>query len=454
MSNKTYKPDWASLDSREMPAWFNEAKFGIFIHWGVFSVPAWRTVDNTLFGSYAEWYYASVYGNYRNNDAGFHEQHYGKDFLYRDFAPQFNAELFQPEAWAELFKASGAKYVVLTTKHHDGFCLWPTKNKHKQNWNSGDIGPKRDLLGDITQAVRDNGLKMGIYYSIIDWETNWTHRAEGGYFVPERDREKFGIPEKNYPDEILIPQLKELVQNYQPSLIFSDGGEWDLSEEFSQTKELLSWLYNEASNKDEVVVNDRFYKGMPGHHGDYYSTEYNDKEGFGKHHPWEESRGIGKSYGFNRAEQLEDYCTSQELVNQLIGIVSKGGNFLLNVGPTADGRIPTLQQERLRDIGRWMEINGEAIYNSEICTRLSCDDEQIALTQVGNNDYVISHSWPVGEIKITLIAGEKPQRCTLLCQGKTVEVPFYIEGEHLFIKPVPWDFSLALEYAYTYCLSR
>ncbi|MCS3431764.1 alpha-L-fucosidase [Klebsiella sp. BIGb0407] len=454
MSNKTYQPDWASLDSREMPAWFNEAKFGIFIHWGVFSVPAWRTVDNTLFGSYAEWYYASVYGNYRNNDAGFHEQHYGKDFLYRDFAPQFKAELFQPEAWAELFKASGAKYVVLTTKHHDGFCLWPTRNKHKQNWNSGDTGPKRDLLGDITQAVRDNGLKMGIYYSIIDWETNWTHRAEGGYFVPERDREKFGIPEKDYPDEILIPQLKELVQNYQPSLIFSDGGEWDLSEEFSQTKELLSWLYNEASNKDEVVVNDRFYKGMPGNHGDYYSTEYNDKEGFGKHHAWEESRGIGKSYGFNRAEQLEDYCTSQELVNQLIGIVSKGGNFLLNVGPTADGRIPTLQQERLRDIGRWMEINGEAIYNSEICTRLACDDEQVALTQVGNNDYVISQSWPVGAIKIKLVQGETPQNCTLLCQGKTVEVPFSVEGEYLFIKHVPWDFALGLEYAYTYRLSR
>lgn len=452
MSAKTYQPDWASLDSREMPGWFNDAKFGIFIHWGVFSVPAWRTVDNTLFGSYAEWYYASVYGDYRNNDAGFHDKHYGKDFLYRDFAPQFKAELFQPQEWAELFKASGAKYVVLTTKHHDGFCLWPTKNKHKQNWNSGDTGPKRDLLGDISHAVRDSGLKMGIYYSIIDWETNWTHRAESGYFVPQRDREKFGIPEKDYPDEILIPQLKELVQNYQPSLIFSDGGEWDLSEEFSQTKELLAWLYNEASNKEEVVVNDRFCKDMPGNHGDYYSTEYNDKEGFGKHHPWEESRGIGKSYGFNRAEQLADYCTSQELIEQLIGIVSRGGNFLLNVGPTADGRIPTLQQERLLDIGRWMAINGEAIYGSEMCTRLMSDDDEVALTRVGNKDYVITRTWPTTEMKLRW-QGAPPQQCTLLCRGKTVSIPFSIEGEYLYIKPTPWDFSLGLEYAYTFCIA-
>lgn len=454
MSNKTYTPDWASLDSREMPEWYNEAKFGIFIHWGVFSVPAWRKIDNSLFGSYAEWYYASVYGNYRNNDDDFHQKHYGKDFLYRDFAPQFKAELFQPDAWAELFKASGAKYVVLTTKHHDGFCLWPTKNPHKANWNSGDIGPKRDLLGDITHAVRDTGLRMGIYYSIIDWETNWSHRPEGGYFVPQRDREKFGIPEEKYPDEILIPQLKELVQNYKPCLIFSDGGEWDLSEEFSQTKPLLSWLYNEAPNKDEVVVNDRFFKGMPGEHGDYYSTEYNDKEGFGVHHPWEESRGIGKSYGFNRAEQLEDYCTSQALIEQLIGIVSKGGNFLLNVGPTADGRIPTLQQERLRDIGRWMTVNGEAIYGSDICTRLKSDNPHCAFTRKGSSDFVITTEWPTEPLHLQLVEGETPRTCTLLCLGEEIDVPFDIAEGALILHPQPWRFDRGLEYAYTFRLSR
>lgn len=454
MSNKVYQPEWSSLDAREMPQWYNDAKFGIFIHWGVFSVPAWRKIDNSLFGSYAEWYYASVYGNYRNNDDDFHEKHYGKDFLYRDFAPQFKAELFKPDDWAELFKASGAKYVVLTTKHHDGYCLWPTQNRHKQNWNSGNVGPRRDLLGDITQSVRESGLKMGIYYSIIEWETNWSHRPEGGYFVPQRDREKFGIPEANYPDEILIPQLKELVQNYQPCLIFSDGGEWDFSEEYSQTKAFLSWLYNEAPNREEVVVNDRFFKGMPGEHGDYYSTEYNDKEGFGEHHPWEESRGIGKSYGFNRAEQLEDYCTSQELIEQLIGIVSKGGNFLLNVGPTADGRIPTLQQERLRDIGRWMAVNGEAIYGSDICRRVKSTDAACAFTSKGADDYLITTRWLTEDLHLTLTDGTPPVACTLLCEGQEIAVPFTIVGRDLIVHPQPWQFDRGLEYAYTYRLSR
>ncbi|KQN64571.1 alpha-L-fucosidase [Erwinia sp. E602] len=450
MSNTTYLPSWDSLDQRQTPAWFNQAKFGIFIHWGVFSVPAWRKVDNSLFGSYAEWYYASVYGSYRNNDDDFHAKHYGSDFLYRDFAPQFKAELFDADAWAALFKASGAKYVVMTTKHHDGYCMWPTTNAHKKNWNSADVGPQQDLLGAVTTAVRDSGLKMGIYYSIIDWETNWSHRAEGGYFVPEKDRLKFGIDEQRYPQEILLPQLKELVNTYQPCLIFSDGGEWDLSEEFSQTKEFLAWLYNDAPNRDEVLVNDRFFSGMPGNHGDYYSTEYNDKEGFGKTHPWEESRGIGKSYGFNRAEQLEDYCTSQQLVEQLIGIVSKGGNFLLNVGPTADGRIPTLQQERLRDIGRWMDVNGEAVYDSQIGGRLQSDDARCAFTRVAEADYLIVNKWLSEPLTLNLQAGYRPAVCQLLCKGEALEVPFSISDNTLTLQPLPYQFDRGLEYAFTY----
>lgn len=450
MENKMYQPDWSSLDNRPIPEWFNHAKFGIFIHWGVFSVPAWRKVSNSLFGSYAEWYYASVYGKYRNNDDDFHERIYGKDFRYRDFVHNFNAELFNPEEWSELFQDAGAKYVVLTSKHHDGFCLWPTKNEHKKNWNSGDVGPKRDLLGEIAQAVRDKGLKMGIYYSIIDWETNWSHRPEGGYFVPEKDRLAFGIQEACYPDEILIPQLKELVNNYQPCLIFSDGGEWDLSEEYSQTKEFLSWLYNHAPNKDEVLVNDRFFKEMPGNHGDYFSTEYNDKEGFGHHHPWEESRGIGKSYGFNRAEQLEDYCTSPDLIRQLVEIVSKGGNFLLNVGPTADGRIPTLQQERLRDIGRWMRVNGEAIYESRVCNTLMVEKDACFFTSRDEFDYLISMKWLAEAVEIKIADDRVPVACTLLCQGETLNIPFSLNGNTLIIHPVQYQFDKGLEYAFTY----
>ena len=359
-----YTASWPSLDSRPIPGWFEDAKFGIFIHWGVYSVPAWRKLEPGLYASYAEWYYARVMYNEKNGGRQFHIKNYGEDFEYRDFASSFKAELFDPVYWADLFKNSGARYVVLTSKHHDGFCLWPTQSSYKKNWNAMDIGPKRDLLGELTAAVRASGLKMGIYYSIVEWESTWTHRTESGYYLPGNIVEKYKIPEDQYVDKHLIPQLKELVLNYQPSLIFADGGEWDGTEDYWKTKEFLAWLYSDSPVKNEVVVNDRFAKDMPGNHGDYYSSEYKDMDQAKATHPWEESRGIGGSYGYNRAENIENYTTSEELIHELIDIVSRGGNLLLNVGPTADGRIPVLMQERLQDIGKWLGVNAEAIYGT------------------------------------------------------------------------------------------
>src|SRR5699024_3771562 len=228
-----------------------------------------------------------------------------------------------------------------------------------------DVGPAFDIVGALSEEVKNQGLRMGFYYSIIEWETNWSHRPKSGYFVPEKDRRLYGMDEAKYAQEILLPQLKELVETYQPSLIFSDGGEWDLSEEYTQTKEFLAWLYNHPAVSDEIVVNDRFFKEMPDTHGDYYSTEYNDKGGFLDVHPWDDSRGIGKSYGFNRAEDISSYHSFEELIKEMVAIITKGGNFLLNVGPTADGRIPVIQEERLTQIGDWMSINEEAIYDTQ-----------------------------------------------------------------------------------------
>lgn len=354
---------WESLDSREIPEWFENSKFGIFVHWGVYSVPSWRKLESAKYASYAEWYYARVMDNEKNGGYDFHRKNYGQNFDYHDFAPMFKAELFDANLWAEIFKKSGAKYVVLTAKHHDGYCLWDTENEHKKNWNSKDIGPKIDLLGNLTESVRNEGLKMGIYYSIPDWESI-PKTAENTYFIDTKYVKKYGISPERYVDEVCLPQLYELVSKYKPSLIFSDAGEWLYDANFWKTKSFLNWLYNESPCKDEVVVNDRFFKGMPGKHGDYYSSEYKDADDKISNHPWEESRGIGGSYGFNRAENLENYQTSKELIHELISIVSRGGNLLLNVGPTADGRIPVIMQERLLDIGNWLEINGNAIYNT------------------------------------------------------------------------------------------
>jgi len=433
-----YEPTWESLDSRPIPAWFGDAKFGIFIHWGVYSVPAWIRVTEGRYASYAEWYYARVMGELKG-DEDFHERTFGEDFAYRDFAPSFTAELWDPDFWAELFAESGARYVVLTSKHHDGFCLWPTKSPFKNYWNSMDVGPKRDLVGELTEAVRSRGLRMGLYYSLIEWETNRTGRTPSGRYIPQEAMDAHGIPPDRYVDDHVLPQLRELVTEYQPALIFSDAGEWEESENYWKTKEFLAWLYNNASNRDEVVVNDRWAKGMPGQHGDYFSSEYQDADGVGSDHPWEESRGMGRSYGYNRAENINHYRTSKELVHELIDVVSRGGNLLLNVGPTADGRLPVIMQQRLRDMGSWLSINGEAIYGTRSWSgggEAASEENSLSgarFTRKGEDLYAHFTHWPEGEVRIDGLSTIQGITVTLL--GFEGPVRWYEDGGSLVIAP-------------------
>ena len=349
-----FSPDWSSVDSRPTPAWWTDAKFGIFIHWGVFSVPAFAPR-----GEYAEWYWERLDapGNaasasdqaIRQETRAFHQRVYGRDFQYPEFAPRFRAEFFDAPQWADILKNSGAKYVVLVSKHHDGFALWPSREANTswgRPWNSVDVGPKRDLVGELSAAVRSRGLEMGFYYSLYEW------------FNPlwlSGDR-------KAYVERHLFPQFKDLVTRYSPSIIFSDG-EWSLPSEQWRAPELLAWLYNESPVRDKVVVNDRWGSETRHHHGGYYTTEYG--AGLpGAEHPWEENRGMGHSYGYNRNENLDDYATGQRLLLTLLDTVSRGGNLLLNIGPTADGRIPVEMQERLAYLGQWLAHNGEAVYGT------------------------------------------------------------------------------------------
>jgi len=347
-ADKKYEPNWVSLDSRPTPQWFLDAKFGIFISWGVYSVPAWGGEKE-----YAEWYWRQTSNNdgtLKDNAWGkFHRENYGDDFQYSSFAPMFKCELFEPNEWADIFKRSGARYVVLTSKHHDGFCLWPSKHANDtwgRPWNSVDVGPRRDLLGELTGAVRKAGLKMGFYYSLYEW------------FNP-----LWRIDRKRYVTEHMWPQFKDVVTRYKPSIIFRDG-EWDLSDSDWKSPELLAWLFNESACSQEVVINDRWGKDLRHKHGGYYTTEY----GAGlkdSNQPWEENRGIGYSFGYNRNEPLSNYKPTQELVLMLIDLVSRGGNLLLDVGPTADGRIPMIMQSRLVEMGDWLKVNAEAIYGTK-----------------------------------------------------------------------------------------
>jgi alpha-L-fucosidase len=354
LASQPYQPTWESVDSRPMPAWFTDAKFGIFIHWGVYSVPAYAPVLPGKL-AYAEWYWHAITEGRKTGadpvDAGswaFHQRMYGADFPYQNFAPLFRAELFDPAHWADVFERSGARYVALTSKHHEGFALWPSKEASAtwgRPWNSVEAGPHRDLAGDLAAAVRAKGLKMGFYYSLYEWYNP--------LWLSDKPR---------YVREHMTPQFKDMVTRLKPAIIFSDG-EWELPSAAWHSAELLAWLYNESPVKDEVVVDDRWGSDTRHKHGGYWTTEYTPGLS-GMDHPWEESRGMGFSYGYNRAERVEHYHTGRELVMILVDLVSRGGNLLLDIGPTADGTIPVIMEERLLQIGDWLKVNGDAIYGT------------------------------------------------------------------------------------------
>lgn len=394
LSAQKYQPAWQSIDSRPVPEWFSDAKFGIFIHWGIYSVPSWAPADADIgiYAKYAEWYWWRY--THPEDKAGklfqeYHNRMYGENFRYQDFAGNFRAEHFDPAQWADVFKKAGAKYVVLTSKHHEGFTLWPSAESW--NWNSVDIGPHRDLCGDLSRAVKEAGLHMGFYYSLYEWFNPLYHS----------DLEK-------YVDNHMIPQMKDLVTRYEPDILWTDG-EWDHPSERWKSTRFLSWLYNESPVKDKVAVNDRWGKETRGVHGGYYTTEYDlvhDKEGLGDIlHPWEECRGIGTSFGYNRIEDLDNYMSSDALIDLLIEKVAAGGNLLLDIGPTADGRIPVIMQQRLLDMGKWLEVNGEAIYDTRKWegSVQNSSQKHIFFTKKGNTLYIICTEFPDKSILVSQV---------------------------------------------------
>jgi alpha-L-fucosidase len=356
LAQTRYQGNWDSIDRRPCPRWYTDAKFGIFIHWGVYSVPSYAAVKVKDENPYAEWYWNSLTKGMKaagptGNGAltwAFHKRVYGEKFPYFDFAPMFRAELYDPDHWADVFARAGARYVALTSKHHEGFTLWQSAEANRtwgRPWNAVDIGPRRDLLTPLMTAGRRKGLHMGIYYSLYEWYNPlWLSDP------------------KRYIAEHLFPQFKDVVTRAEPSIIFSDG-EWDIPSDQWRSPELLAWLFNESPVRDSVVVNDRWGKETRHKHGGYYTTEYTSGMEQSSH-PWEENRGMGFSYGFNRMETLQDYHTGRELLLMLIDIVSRGGNLLLDIGPTADGRIPVIMEQRLAEIGDWLRPNGEAIYGT------------------------------------------------------------------------------------------
>ena len=363
------QPTWESLNQRGYPQWFRDAKLGIFIHWGLYSVPAYASKEG-----YGEWFYRGLMQHvpertrimslYADTTKPTFEQ-------YSELTKYWHAEIWNPDEWAQMFKDAGAQYVVLVTKHHDGYCLWDSPQQPQ--WNSVVSGPKRNIVEELTNAVRDKGLRMGFYYSLPEW-TNPRH-----IWMVDPDNE-IG----DYVDNYMVPQFKDLVTRYKPDLLFSDG-DWNNSAEQFHSPELISWYYNTVG--PDAIVNNRWGNGTK--HG-FLTPEYS--AGIANTEvPWAECRGFGRSFGLNRNEDLDNYMTDKELIQHFVELVAHGGGMTLNVGPYADGTIPLIQQERLRSLGKWLRINGEAIYGTrpyEIPCQRETTSAQLPPTETINFDWV------------------------------------------------------------------
>ena len=361
-------PTWESLNQRGYPQWFSDAKLGIFIHWGLYSVPAYASKEG-----YGEWFYRGlmqkdaermrIMSYYADTTKPVFDQ-------YKELTKYWHAELWDPNDWADLFKYAGAKYVVLVTKHHDGYCLWDSPQQPQ--WNSVASGPKRNIVEELTTAVRDEGMRMGFYYSLPEW-TNPRH-----IWMQDPDS-AIG----DYVDNYMVPQFKDLVTRYKPDLIFSDG-DWNNTAEQLRSQELISWYYNTVGK--DAIVNNRWGNGTK--HG-FLTPEYS--AGIANTEvPWAECRGLGRSFGLNRNEDLDNYLTDQELIQHFVELVAHGGGLTLNVGPNADGTIPLIQQERLKALGKWLEINGEAIYGTRPY-EIPCQQER-SVTQMPPSE-TIDFDW-------------------------------------------------------------
>ena len=404
-----YQPKWESLDTRPTPQWFLDAKFGIFIHWGVYSVPSWGPKEK-----YAEWYWHDM-NDHNGETWKHHVATYGEKFQYQDFAPLFKAELFNPDEWADTFRRSGAKYIVLTSKHHEGFALWPSAESW--NWNAVDVGPHRDLAGDLIAAVRAKGLRMGYYYSIYEWY-NPLYKSDVGKFV----------------DQHMLPQLKDLVQRYKPDIVWPDG-EWDQPSATWHSEDFLAWLYNESNAPKDVVVNDRWGKDTRNTHGGFATPEYGHipKGRLTDAGLFEECQGMGRSFGYNRNENADNYRSTTELLALLIDCVSRGGNLLLDIGPTADGRIPDIMQQRLLDMGKWLDVNGEAIYGTH-AWRVQSEGDLVRYTAKDGAVYAICMKWPGttltlnepkpgASVAVTMLGVADPVACKADGGKLTIQVP-------------------------------
>lgn len=360
-----YKDTWESLSKYRVPDWYRKTKFGIFIHWGVFSVPA--------FGN--EWYPRNMYIK-GSPEFEHHVKTYGphKEFGYKNFVPMFTAPNFDPQKWADLFEEAGAEYVVPVAEHHDGFQMYKSEISH---WNAWEMGPKRDVLGEVLKACESKGMTRGASSHRIE---HWFFLGHGKEFdsdikeplergdlywpsMPEADHhdiESTPTPTDEFLSDWLV-RTCELIDRYRPRILYFDWWIQHCSAK-PYVKKLAAYYYNRAAEWGmEVVIN---YK----HDAFLFGTAVPDVErgqfADVKPYVWQTDTAIAlNSWGYT---ENNDYRGARDLICDLVDIVSKNGRLLLNVGPKADGTISEEEAGILREIGKWLKVNGKAIYGTNV----------------------------------------------------------------------------------------
>ncbi len=435
-----YEPTIESLNQHPLPQWYDDAKLGIFIHWGLYSVPGWATLqhpehdfgnkDYLKYNPYAEWYYNTMRIDGSPTQA-YHREHYGADYNYYNFAATFNqqSQKWNPDQWAKIFHDAGAKYVVLTTKHHEGFTLWPSATPNP-TLPADRQHATRDIVGELTKVVRAQDMRMGLYYS---GGYDWTF-VPGPIQTPD-DGVKVEPKSEAYGN-YAFAQIHELIDRYHPAVLWNDIA-WP---ETGRPLQVMADYYNAIP---DGVVDDRF--SVP--HSDFTSPEYQNVSEI-KTKKWEECRGLGRSFGYNRAEGEAETIAPDKLIYMLVDIVSKNGNLLLDVGPEADGTIPPVQMERLLALGAWLHQNGDAIYgthpwkraegttNEAIDVRFTQKNSALFATLLGRPK---SSSITLKDValqpasEVTLLGSKTPLKWSQRGNDLQVSLPETLPGEYAYV---------------------